>query len=145
MKEGVDWTLVFVVGISFFVGLLVGHSLFGESSYSVSCLADVAEERIWQVDKLSQGVLDLNHSIKGGIEWYNRYGMVSRFMGDTAYREFFNIFVHNLAFSMHEEYSGMDVGHLFYVEKHIYDLSYKVWWQHEDQRLIKCLLEKAKL
>jgi len=53
---------------------------------------------------------------------------------DAAYREFFNILMHNISRSMTEEYKGKKVSHLFYTAHDIYDVDYKVYWDNNGKK-----------
>jgi len=56
---------------------------------------------------------------------------------DTAYREFLNIFCHNIARGMHGAYAGLDVPHLFYSADDVYDVQYYAFWKVQGARMIK--------
>lgn len=57
---------------------------------------------------------------------------------DTAYREFLNIWMHNVARMMLNEYEGRVVNHYFYTASDIYDVRYFYLWRadpaHSDLR-----------
>lgn len=48
---------------------------------------------------------------------------------DTAYREFVNIWMHNVAQMMLDEYKGRSVNHLFYTDCNVYDVRYFYHWR----------------
>jgi len=50
---------------------------------------------------------------------------------DTAYREFVNIWMHNVARMMLNEYEGKIVNHYFYTAKNIYDVRYFYLWRQD--------------
>jgi len=56
---------------------------------------------------------------------------------DTAYREFFNILVYNMALFGNEMYNGEKVQHLMYNRDVDMDLQYRSWWKNQPSLLHK--------
>lgn len=62
---------------------------------------------------------------------------------DTAYREFLNIWMHNMAQDMIREYGGKHVAHLFYTREDIYDVHYYYTWKLFDEGKIQIVIGDA--
>lgn len=65
------------------------------------------------------------------IKSNNTLRLLKKFMykivlNDSAYREFLNLFCHNIARGMLHRYGGKNTNHLFYTNQDIYDVTYVV-------------------